>query len=250
MSVLVAAFCAIVVGCTPPTVPAGYAVDVSLPLAPGPDRMSGRLEVLEDERIRPEMRTAIADAFGDDPCVDRPPAVLESLCRARGQPLRPALLRLKNAHGDIVATRTAARPLAALAMLRLYGTERRTYLFTVDLSAGLGSYSGPFTRLAEPDSSGFGWLVADSAAVATDTITLISTLKTAWRTWPRRDGRGQDLLMVLCRPDFSAPDSEPSRFLLTFERYTFDGHRWVLRQRQRDGCYESDEPFPAATNFP
>jgi hypothetical protein len=148
-----------------------------------------------------------------------------------------------------VATVTAERPLADLAVVRLYGSERRTYLFTVDLSAGVGSYSGPFTRLAEPDSQGFGWLLADSARMG-DTITLVSTLKTAWRVMPRADGRGQDLLMVLCRPDMSAPDSLKPRFLLTFKRYTFDGQRWGLRQRQQPGCYESDEPFPAAANFP
>lgn len=120
----------------------------------------------------------------------------------------------------------------------------------MDLSAGLGSYSGPYARLAEPDVRGFGWLTADSAGVAEDTITLVSTLKTAWRTAPRTDGRGQDLLMILCRPDFSAPDTVPARFVLTFKRFTFSGQRWELRQRQTPGCYESDEPFPPANRFP
>ena len=56
--------------------------------------------------------------------------------------------------------------------------------------------------------------------------------------------------MVLCRPDFSIADSLGPAFLLMFERFTFDGQRWVRRQRQQPGYYESDDPFPAVTNFP
>ena len=229
---------------------AGYAVRTTLPLAVGPGRMDGRLELLEDVRIRPEMRSAIAEAFGFDPCSGQRPAVLAPLCGGSDRrALRPALLRLVDAHGRVIASHAAERPLAELSVTRLYGTYRRTYLFTVDLSAGIGSYSGPYTRLAEPESVGFGWLIADSAGVARDTITLVSTLKTAWRAVPRADGRGQDLLMLLCRPDLDTPDTT-ARFVLTFKRYTFDGQQWLLRQQQAQGFWESDDDFPPPTSFP
>ena len=58
------------------TSPTGYRVRVTMPLTPGPDRMRGRLELLEDARIEPNMRSAIAGAFGDGPCTDHPPATL------------------------------------------------------------------------------------------------------------------------------------------------------------------------------
>jgi hypothetical protein len=213
--------------------------------------MAGRLELLEDARIRPEMRSAIGEAYGGDPCADKPSSVLRRLCSAPSHAaLRPAILRLLDGQGRVVSADTAERPLGDLAAVRLYGSMRRAYLFTVDLSAGIGSYSGPYTRLADPDSGGFGWLVADSAGVANDTITLVSTLKTAWRAVARADGRGQDLLMVLCRPDLAGPDTGDVRFTLTYERFTFDGRRWTLRRRQREGCYESGEPFPADSLFP
>jgi hypothetical protein len=253
--VLLAALCVVLADCARSTLPTGYAVHVDYPLTHGPDRVAGRLELLEDARIRPAMRTAIADAVGGDPCADSPPPALQSLCGTAGRPahLQPALLRLLDDRGHVVAERTAERPLAELTDARLYGTERRTFLFTVDLSAGIGSYSGPYTRLAEPDARGFAWLTADGAGgadFANDTITLVATLKTAWRRAPRADGRGEDLLMVMCRPDLAAADSATDAFLLTFERYSFDGGRWVLRKRQERGCYESDEDFPAVTRFP
>jgi hypothetical protein len=142
------------------------------------------------------------------------------------------------------------RPLAALSTMRLYASDRRTYFFTVDLSAGMGSYSGPYTRLAEPEAGGFGWLTADSAGVTTAKVGLSSTLKTAWRAVPRADGRGRDLLMVLCRPDFDAGPKEKEPFTLTYMRYTFDGARWRIRERHERGCYESNEDFPATSKFP
>jgi hypothetical protein len=177
-------------GAPPPT---GYRVRTTMPLTPGPDQMRGRLELLEDARIGPNMRKAIAEAYGDDPCADHPPAALRALCEAPGhRPLRAALLRLLDAQGHVVATQTSERPLAKLSTMHLYPSDRRTYFFTVDLSAGMGSYSGPYTRLAEPDAGGLGWLTADSAGVTTATVSLSSTLKTAWRGAPCRAPTGAD----------------------------------------------------------
>jgi hypothetical protein len=237
-------------------VPDGYASRISFPLTPGPDRMQGRLELLEDVRIRPSMREAIRQAWGDDPCAGPATPALRSLCDAAERlPLRPALLRLVDRAGQVVATEAAPRPLADLSVARLHGSERRTYLLTVDLSSGAGSYSGPYTRLAEPAGHSFGWVVAvDTLGVGADTITLVRTLKTAWRAVPRSDVRGQDLLMVRCRPELDAPDSVPEteRFILRFDRYTYDGARWVHRQRQERGFWEDEGPesFPDRTRFP
>src|SRR5437763_3880493 len=94
--VLLAALPTILVACAQrESAPDGYAPRVALPLARGPDHVQGRLELLEDARIRPEMRAAIAEAYGGDPCAEQPPLVLHSLCSAPGkQALRPAVLRL------------------------------------------------------------------------------------------------------------------------------------------------------------
>lgn len=225
----------------------GYAVRASYPLTPPRDRMRGRIELLEDARIDPSMRTAIAESYGADPCAGHPPDVLNALCDPHHLPLRPAMLRLVDTSGRVVATRPLERPLADLGVASLYGTERRSYMLTVDLSAGFGSYSGPYTRFAEPDARGFGWVTADSAGV-TDTLTLVSTLKMAWRLVSDGRGHSADLLLVRCRPDFSVTDS--AAFTLTFEHYTFDGARWRLLARREPGCYESDEPFPPRSKFP
>ena len=56
--------------------------------------------------------------------------------------------------------------------------------------------------------------------------------------------------MVMCRPDLASADATPARFRLTFRRYSFESGRWVVRQREEPGCFESDEDFPAVTSFP
>lgn len=212
--------------------------------------MSGRIELLEDGRIRPQMREAIASAYGDDPCAGGGERVLASLCGDPSHaPLRPATLRLIDAGGKIIATRRLERPLAELGVTSLYGDGRKSYTVTVDLSAGFGSYSGPYTRFAEPDARGFGWLLADSAGTS-DTLAMASTLKTRWVVLRDRADRNAEFLLVRCRPNLSTLSDSSVAFILTFERFTFDGARWHLRARSEPGCYESDAPFPPRSKFP
>lgn len=79
---------------------------------------------------------------------------------------------------------------------------------------------------------------------------LVSTLETAWRAVPRVDGRGEDLLMVRCRPAPSTPDS--ADFVRTFERFTYDGTHWQRYARQEPGCGENDgaASLPPRTRLP
>src|SRR5689334_22253767 len=123
------------------SLPDGYAVRTAFLLSPSTDHGRGRLELLEDARITARMRDAIGEAYGGDPCREDPAPVLRALCTTPRTPLRPALLRLLDGSGRVVATREAERPLADLTAMRLHGSVRRTFIFTVDLSAGIGSYS-------------------------------------------------------------------------------------------------------------
>jgi len=143
---------------------------------------------------------------------------------------------------------------AEVTSVHLYGDRRATYLVTVDLGAGLGSYSGPVTRLAEVRQGQLHWVQGWDVRLEQDSeLRLLSSLKTAWRLVPRRDGRGQEILLLACRPDISAAANTSSgqQFLLAFVRYSFDGSRWRRYERTEPGFWEDgDAPFPDRSRFP
>jgi hypothetical protein len=241
----------------PASAPPGYSEHIAFSLVRARDGLEGRIQVLEDSRIQPTMREAIREAWGENPCVERPPHVLQSLCDAADHaPLRPALLRLLDARGDAIAERVAERPLADLSMMQLHDSaseSRTTYFFTIDLSAGAGSYSGPYTMLAEPTSRGFGWLVAtDSIGNHADTVRLVSTLKSSWKVVPHAGGQSEDILMLRCRPDFSSPSRNPPGFQLIFDRFSLERARWVRHTRVERGYWENEDStaFPPRAKFP
>ena len=150
-------------GAAPP--PAGYVVRTSFALTPERDGIGGRIELLEDARIRPAMREQIAQAYGADPCLgDSRDTVLRPLCAApRRRPLRPALLRVVDSTGRVVASRRQERQLAELKVAHLYGDSRPTYLLTVDQFLGVGSYRGYSTTFAEVRDGKLVWLTARPA---------------------------------------------------------------------------------------
>jgi hypothetical protein len=239
--------------CSPRPVQPAYAVQTAFAVTRGRDGVDGRVELLQDARIRPAMHEAIREAYGDDPCSADPPPVLRDLCPPRGRrPLLPARLRLVDASGRVVESRAFERPLAELSVAHLYADARPTYLATVDLSAGFGSYSGPLTRPVEVRDGRLRWLTAlDARTQRDDSLFLVLTLKTGWRLIPRAAG-GRDILQAACRPDFDAPSSASveQRFIITFEHYTFDGRRWVKRSRSERGFWEYEDTFPSRDRFP
>jgi hypothetical protein len=248
---------AVLAGCARPHVaPSPYAVRTSFSLARARDGIDGRIELLEDARIRPEHREAIRQAWGFPPCGAPIDSALTTLCRdLGGDSLPSAVVRVVSVDGTEIDRRALERPLGELSTVRLYGDARPTYLVTVDLSAGMGSYSGPLTRFAELYDGRLRWLLAARLPdESSDTLTVAVTLKTGWRFWPRADGAGQDILLVACRPDFDAPTAPDSdaKFRVTFTRFSFERGRWVERARSEPGFWENedDSSFPPRTSFP
>ena len=145
------------------------------------------------------------------------------------------------------------RAVAEVTSVRLYGDRRATYLVTVALGAEFGSYSGALTRLAEVRQGHLHWVQERDVHMEQDTeLRLLSSLKTAWRLLRRRDGRGQEILLVACRPDVSAlvDTSRGQQFPLIFVRYRFGDGRWRRYERTEPGCWESGDAFPERLRFP
>ncbi|MGB7620857.1 MAG: hypothetical protein WBN92_00760 [Terriglobia bacterium] len=233
--------------------PRGYAIRASMALTERLSGINGRLELLEDERLSSEIRRELWGSPIELACDNGGEPPRRTFCASVAHvPLRRAMVRLVGNDGRVIYQHLLERELGELTSRQLYGDGRNTYFITNDLSAGFGSYSGPVTLLAEVRHSAFHWLTAtDEGTGHADTVSLMSSLKTRWEVLPPSAG-SRDILQVKCRPDFekAAPDSADMPFLVTFERYHYNGTTWVRRARAESGFWENDGAFPLLTKFP
>lgn len=94
----------------------------------------------------------------------------------------------------------------------------------------------------------------DPASTSVSEIVLTQTLKSAWKTVPRIDGRGLDILTVRCSPDLEGSRAgrrtDQLRFVVRYGRYTFEGGQWMRRESRRPGFWENEGESPPEEQFP
>jgi hypothetical protein len=222
----------------------GLKVKTTIRLTAASDGMDGKLELLEDARLTPKLEDTLWQSGGPDMALDPSDPLLKQLT---APPLQHALLRLTDGQQKVVGELALERELARTQIATLRAGYR-TILVTTDLSAGFGSYSGPFTELLDLSHKKLDIATAvDTQSRKAEPIHLASTLKTAWRLSPVSGGPAsqKDILELACRPNADA-----SKFFITYTRYHWTGAAWVHRARKSPGMWEADEPFPQANRFP
>ncbi len=153
-----------------------------------------------------------------------------------------AVLELRGCRGELLDRLELAAPLATLDPVRLHGTPVPTWLATADLTAPIGSYSGPLTVPVEVVAHRLRVARARGPAGAMAPIHLAATGKQAWRRVAA--GKGEDFLAVS-----SAPDVDGA-FTTTWRHYRYTPHGWRWTERSAPGLWESDADFPPASAFP
>jgi uncharacterized protein YaaW (UPF0174 family) len=197
--------------------------------------IDGALQLLEDARITPELRTRCWQTGSD---------VIES----EKFPARNAILRTVDRDGTVVDERQLERPLAKVAKDQLYGTAKSTYLITVDYTFSMGTYSGPITFFVEVSSGRLRWLDAvEPATGKRDQISLMMSPKSVWKFTDSSEGDGKDILKASCNPD---QNGEFDSFTTSYIRFHFDGKNWIRLERKEKGFAEFDEVFPGKALFP
>lgn len=221
--------------------PTGFRVAAAMPMSRDANGVAGQLELILDSRITPAM---LKDKWQTGELDTDPKGVFKT------SPPRNAELRLVRSDGDVVYSKLLERPLASLESSHLYADVRFTYLLTVDYSAGFGSYSGPITSLWEVSNGTPRRLEAtDPVSGKGGEISLMTSLKTAWRIVPAKSGNGKDILLALCRPDRAVKLGGYQNFETNYVRYSFNGVRWVGLIRTVKRLSEFDE-FPSRRLFP
>jgi hypothetical protein len=219
----------------------------TLTLTVAADGLDGKLELLEDARLTPDLKRGlwgIGDptiAFGEDSPQTKALA---------NPPLSKAVLRLRDAYGKVLSEKTLEREMARIRFEMLH-PDRRTILVTTDLSIGFGSYAGPSTELFQVSGGRIEPINArDAKTRETGPIELGSTLKTEWKLVPSDPGQvnQRDILLFACRPKEWSGGSD--KFVRIYTRYHWNGAEWILFERRAPGFWEADEPFPAPQRFP
>jgi hypothetical protein len=223
------------------------AVKARFDLTPDADGFTGRLELLEDARITPALDKRMWQSGGPDMALDPSDPLLTQLAAS---PLQAAVLRLRDARGTVVAEKKLKREQARLEAHQLHPGHRSIFV-TTDLSAGFGSYSGPFTEILDLTEGALNSVQArNSGTHATELISLAETLKRDWKIVSSAPGSAgsKDILEVSCHPKSWGADS--NEFLIFYVRYRWNGSEWLVAESNSPGMWESDEGFPALSKFP
>jgi hypothetical protein len=239
------------VAASPAMFPDGYSLYKSIGLDAKSDGMAGTIQVLEDARITPYIRKEL-DGTGTGMTCDGPDdKPTQDFCASlQGHDPRPAIVRLLGADGQVFDSRTFERELGDISADHLYDDARVTYLVTVDMSVGAGSYAGPATMLMEISAKRFKWLQArDIGSGEAKDIVLANTLKTVWKIVPVASGK--DILMAATRLDYpgNSPVGADDVWQVHYYRYHCVKGQWLIYSRVEKG-YDEFEDFPETDKFP
>jgi hypothetical protein len=218
--------------------------------------LDGYLQLLQDRRL---FGTHRKNLWGSDNffwCYKPESYVMKEFCASvQKEPLLSAIVRIVDSSGKVIDSRMMERPLASVTTHKLYDSEMITYFITIDYSTGAGSYNGPIEILVEVNNGKLKWVKGVKDSGEEKEITLMRSLKTAWRLIPRNDGRGQDIVKIACRPNLGKPFGEESSkedFIVIYTRFNYDyGQKiWLQFERKEFGYWEDEGQFPNRNRFP
>lgn len=218
------------------------AVSQTLRLTTATNGVDGTLQVLTDRRLTDELQRQMW-GVGDWSFV-LPEGNPQRVIFERNPP-HNAELRIVTNTNEVLESTVLERPLIRVTEARVLG-DKASFLVKVDYSVGFGSYAGITTFLLDVIYARLKWAeVTDIDTRQVERIRLPDTLKSSWKLVPFRGNN--DILRVYCRPPKVQAGNE---FVVGYVRYRFDGKQWVKYERQQEGFWESDHPFPPRSRFP
>ena len=224
-----------------------------------------RIEILEDARFTPAMRTAMWGGSKDPADFLTAPGVVADTALKKSfsetEPRR-ALVRLIDPNGKVLAERQLDCELAATSEHPLpQAGGRVVWAVGNDCSTGDGLYAGLITRFATVEGDKFVWQhYVDAATQENEEMTLVQAARITWHLRPR--DRAETILEVSCHPDFAdqrfqavkpgEPLPEDLPDVTDYIRYRADGQGgWIRQQRTVKGRkWDDREDFPAESEFP
>jgi hypothetical protein len=214
-----------------------YRLAQQLPLTKYSNGLEGHILILVDHRLVGVMgrsreshhQGVEAFSFSRD---------LHTLLLQEEEGRQTALLFVVDDKLRIVYERPLGRASARLDRVHLYEDKRRsTFIVTTDFSIGWGSYNGPVSEFLEVRADGIFDILPDG---------LMTSLKSAWGI-----GQGSphmELWYKTCRPNYEKTEHQcahgemaPLEFLVTRERFRYDGSAWNRGTQSESGYWEYEE---------
>ncbi|WP_421548997.1 hypothetical protein [Pseudomonas sp. QD4] len=214
-------------------VPEGYRVAQQVLVGDG-----SVLEVLEDLRITPQMH---ADSWGSALDADS----FDASADLENHPLLEAQARLIADSGEVLAQKDLGYPLATVEKAPINGLPAPAFFLTIDMTAPMGSYSGPATEVLVPAQNQLDPLRYLAETGEKRPLVLAETGKAAWKVVPANDSATESIQQVS-----SAPAPQGEDFVTTYRTYRYVDGQWQVASRQQPGYWENESEFPQPSAFP
>jgi hypothetical protein len=218
----------------------GLAVHQTVVVAAAGTPDERRLQVLEDSRITPELRSTMWGGPKDSDqlaALVSDPALRTDL---KTMPIRRGLLRLTDRDGRVLAERRLDCELGEIAEPALQqGDSGSVWGVGDDCSTGEGDFAGLITRFLAPPKDRIVFQAYDDAATGErNELTLVSAAKIQWHlAVPHSATLVHELS---CHPDFSAKDT-PGPLIVEYVTYRWSGAEGIWHRTERT---ERDKPCP------
>ena len=197
--------------------------------------------VLEDGRLTPALRERLWGTGDPDVAFGPHDPLLAQLTR---QPLLPARLQLLSPMGQVLAeTREKDYPLAKVKPAPIHGLPVPMIFYTVDMSAGLGGFSGPAATALTPTTQALA-PVHDipERGGKPEILGFMSTLHHQWAIVPARRGGPEEIEDARC--DRTTSDGR----LILIVHHFHDG-QWHRAERNAGACDDA-EVMPPRSALP
>ncbi|MGC5701901.1 hypothetical protein J4P02_17000 [Pseudomonas sp. NFXW11] len=214
-------------------VPEGYRVAQQVLVGDG-----SVLEVLEDLRITPQLHD---DSWGNGLDAD-------SFAQSEDdQPAAPldAQARLISDSGEVLAQKSLGYPLAKVEKAPLNGLPSPAFFLSIDMTAPMGSYSGPATEVLMPEQSQLDPVLCIGDGGEKRPLVFAQTGKAAWQIVPSSEGGTESIQQVS-----SASSMENEEFITTYRTFRYIDGQWHVASRQQAGYWDMENEFPEPGLFP
>lgn len=210
------------------------------------EKMDGQIEILRDARLTDDVSVMQSNNGSSEPFLESNDPKLKEMFEQ--EEFRPGLLRLMGAKGEIFDSVELECLFAEVKRVYLYSAARPSYEITCRYT-NEAPYGGDETFFYDLKNTRLARLAAfDRKTGEKVPMEFTNAHRSGWRY--QAAGRGaKDILSVVT--GWQNIGENDGDFYLRYERFHFDGRRWVRYERRVDGeAWEDEFGFPKTSLFP